>query len=263
MTVRPPDPNRADRLAHYMLRSVNRAVREHRLIAAGDRVLVAVSGGKDSLTLLDLLHRRQRFAAEPYTLVAGYVESDYGCGLAVPPEWLAGWCAARDIPFHTTQIAVAEEIASSDASPCFRCSWQRRKALLGLADSLGCQSVALGHHADDRVETALLGLFYSAEFRDMAPRKTYLGGRVALIRPLVYLEEREIRAFARASGYPIGGEPCPAALRSKRAVVRRLVEEAEADCRGVKAHILGALGRQGQPSTPVPPPSDARGGNAA
>jgi len=242
METPPQDPARADRLAHYLLRSVNKAVRRHRLLGDGDRILVAVSGGKDSLTLLDLLYRRQRQYPDTAALCAGLVRSDIGCGRAVPEAWLARWCAERGIPLGVEEIAVADEVRASGANACFRCSRQRRRALFALAGRFGCRTVALGHHADDVAETALMNLIYSATFAGMAPRREYPGG-FALIRPLIYTEERDIAAYARACGYPLTGEPCPAGAHTKRTVARALLRQAEQECHGARRNILAALER--------------------
>ena len=239
----PTDPARAARLAYYMLKTLNRAVREHGLLRSGDRVLVAVSGGKDRLTLLDLLHRRRRQAPEHYSLAAGHIQSDYHCGRAVPQEWLAAWCADRDIPLEVARIEVAEELARTGANPCFRCAWHRRRALFEIAERLGCCTVAYGHHADDRAETALMNLIYSAAFRGMAVRRTFFDGAITVIRPLAYVEERDIVPFARASGYPLAGEPCPAGANTKRAVSRALLQQAEQAHRGSRRSILAALAK--------------------
>ncbi|NLD44763.1 MAG: tRNA 2-thiocytidine biosynthesis protein TtcA [Chloroflexi bacterium] len=240
--LQPCDPARADRMAFFLLKAVNRAIREHRLLGDGERVMVAVSGGKDSLTLLDLLYRRQRTARDKTALAAGLVRSDYHCGRAAPEEWLARWCAAREIPFAAADISVLAELHVAGTNACFRCSRLRRKALLGLAQDLGCQTVALGHHADDLAETVLMNLVYSATFQGMEMRREYFG-LMTVIRPLAYVEERDIAAFARASGYPIRGEPCPAGAAGKRSVARGLLRQAESHCHGARRNILAALAR--------------------
>ena len=223
----PTDPARADRLAYYMLKTLNRAVREHGLLRSGDRVLVAVSGGKDNLTLLDLLHRRRRQSAEHYSLAAGHIESDYHCGRAVPQEWLAAWCADRDIPLEVARIEVAEELARTGANPCFRCAWHRRRALFEIAERLGCCTVAYGHHADDRAETALMNLIYSAAFRGMAVRRTFFDGAFTVIRPLAYVEERDTSSRSRGLAAIHSRESrCPAGRTPSAAVARALLQQA-------------------------------------
>ncbi len=235
------DAARADKLAYYLSKAVSKANREHRMLADGDRILVAVSGGKDSLTLLDLLHRRQHVAQEHYYLVAGLVRTDYFCGSTVSEEWLRQWCASRSIPLVVDEVRIAAELANTSASRCFRCAWNRRKALFQMADRLACNKLAFGHNADDIAETTLMNLFYNARFRRMEPRVSFFGGRIIVIRPLAYVEERDVVPFVRASGYPLRGEPCPEGMTSRRAVVKRMLREIENDCHQVKRHIYRAV----------------------
>jgi len=235
--------DRADRLAHYLLKAVNKASRQYRMLEDGDVILVAVSGGKDSLTLLDLLYRRRRTGREGYTLIAGKVQTDFHCGPAVPHQWLAKWCEAHEIPLVVEEIQIAEELARMTASKCFRCAWQRRKALFQMADRLGCNKVAFGHNADDIAETTLMNLFYNARFQRMEPKLSFFGGKIVVIRPLALVEARDIVPFARTSGFPIQGEPCPEALKSRRALVKRMLREIENECHDVKRHIFRAFER--------------------
>jgi tRNA 2-thiocytidine biosynthesis protein TtcA len=232
-----------DTMAFYLLKSLNKAHRHYRLLDHGDRILVAVSGGKDSLTLLDLLHRRRHSGPENVELVAGHVTSDYHCGRAVPLEWLADWCSQRDIPLVRDTVAVADTITTANRSRCFWCAWERRRALFRMAESEGCRKLAFGHHADDLAETTLMNLFYSSRVESMKVRSELFGGRLTLIRPLALIEERDIAAFARVSGYPIQGEPCPEGARSRRAFVREILRQAEAEHRGVKRSMHHALRR--------------------
>ena len=238
-----PDQARAVKLAYYLLKAVNKANRRYDLLADGDAILVAVSGGKDSMTLLDLLYRRRRVAREQYRLIAAHVRTDFHCGRSVPVEWLEGWCAARGIPLVVQDLMVAEELAATNLSKCFRCAWDRRKTLFQLADRLGCTKLAFGHHADDIAETTLMNLFYTATIRRMEPKMDLFKGRLTVIRPLAYVEERDIIPFVRASAFPIQGEPCPEGLSSRRAVVKRMLRELESECHDVKRHVYRAVDR--------------------
>lgn len=228
-------------MAHYLLRSINKAQRYYRLFDDGDRVLVAVSGGKDSLSLLDLLYRRRASGPEQLTLVAGCIRTDFHCGRAVPDEWLADWCAEREIPFMVEKVAVAERVTSSAHNRCFWCAWARRKALFELAERFGCVKLALGHHADDVAETTLMNLFYNGRVDTMQARSVLFDGALTVVRPMALVEERDITAFARASGYPLEGTVCPEGARSRRAFVKGILHEAESQHHGVKRSMHSAL----------------------
>ncbi len=237
------DETRTDRLAFYMQKAITKADKRFRLLEEGDRILVAVSGGKDSLTLLDLLHRRQVTSPVHYGLVVGHVRSDAYCGRAVPPDWLAAWCAEQRLPLVFADMAVADDLRSTDKSPCFVCSWHRRKALFELAASLGCNKLAFGHHADDLAETVLLNLLYASRIEGLAGKASFFHGTLTVIRPLLLIEERDIMAFAKASGYPIEGEPCPAGRYSQRAQVKAMLRALETGRHRIKRSVFRALDR--------------------
>ncbi len=235
------NPKRADKLAYYLLKSVNKADRRFHMFDDDDTILVAVSGGKDSLSLLDLLRRRRRTARESYTLVAGHVRTDAQCGAAVQEAWLEDWCEAHAIPLVTEEIEIAEELEEIDGTKCFRCAWNRRKALFEMADQLGCNKLAFGHHADDIVETTLMNLFYSGRIERMEPRVSFFEGTLIVIRPLAFVEQRDIIPFVKASGFPIEGERCPESYKSKRYSVRKVLRQLEQENNYIKRNIYNAV----------------------
>ncbi len=206
-----PDP---ERLAARLLSGVNRAVRRYALIRGGDRIAVGISGGKDSRVLLDLLHRGVAVEGG-YELVAIHVDGS-GAGLPDLKPHLRPWLDSLGLPY----VIVPLELPLGEKLPlnCFRCAWNRRKALFLAADRLGCNVVALGHHADDAAVTALMSLLYKGKLERLEPNLHYFGGRFRLIRPLILLEEAEIGRYARARGWEVPPElECPRAATTRRA----------------------------------------------
>ena len=232
---------RANRKAYYLLKAVNKGLRTYHMLDSGDVVLIAVSGGKDSMTLLDLMHRRQHSAKEHYRIHVCHVQSDHGCGEHVPVEWLRAWCDERDIPLSTPELEISRELAETSVSPCWRCSRGRRKTLFGVAEQFGCNKLAFGHHADDVARTALMNLFYTGRLYGMEPKVTLFQGSLTVIRPLTFVEERDIVPFAQVSGYPFIGEPCPDGQGSRRAQVKGILRELEGNSRNVKRSIFSAV----------------------
>lgn len=209
-----------DRLAHFLLRDVKRAMREFGMLRDGDRVAVAVSGGKDSLSLLDLLRRLQRIYPVRFRLAAVHVRGD-AQGVLPAHEPLETWLAGQGIPFRV----VEPEVGAKETLPltCQRCTWLRRKAIFLAADALNCNVVAYAHHADDAAQTTLLNLLYTGDVRTLAPAADYFGGRFRLIRPLMRISESELARFAQASGFPPPPPRCPRADDSRRRLVAEML----------------------------------------
>lgn len=209
-----------EKQAHYLLRNVGKALRDFGMVADGDRIAVAVSGGKDSLALLALLDRYRRISPVRYELVAIHVRGD-ATGVTEPHAPLEAWLAGCGIPHRM----VEPELNAGDTPPldCQRCTWLRRKALFTAADALGCNVVAYAHHADDVAQTTLLNILYVGAAHSMPPVGEYFDGRFRLIRPLVYVPERELATFARASGFPPPPPTCPRGNESRRATVKEML----------------------------------------
>ncbi len=234
-------PN-ADKLTFYLLKNVNKAIREFDMIADGDRVAVAVSGGKDSRSLLHLLRARQRTVQERYDLVALHVEAEVAGYPRLRPV-LEPWFRELGVDYAFVPL----ELPPGEPLPldCFRCSWNRRKALFLRAYELGCNKLAFGHHADDAVYTTLLNLFYSGRLETMMPRGQFFDGQIILIRPLIYLEERQLGQLARALGFSLDEGGCPLSHTGKRAWVKEWLRQAGADYRQIRTNLWRAARRQG------------------
>ena len=243
-----PNPALAEKLQFYLLKAVNKAIRDYQMIAAGDRIAVAVSGGKDSLTLLRLLLARQQEMQEPYEVAAVHVTSDAEtCGGPVNRAPLLAHLQSLGIQYALADLEVASgEPRRRNQSPCFHCAWRRRKAIFQAAAGLSCNKVAFGHHADDLAETILLNLFFQGRVETMSPRRSFFGGQLTAIRPLAYIAEKNIIRFARVAGFPPPPPPCSGADRSQRELMRRIIEQVEAVYPKAKINLFRAAMRQGQ-----------------
>ena len=231
-------PADADRLAYWLLKDVNRAIRDFSMIVDGDRVAVAVSGGKDSLSLLRLLDLRRRSVPERCELAAIHVVGD-ARGPEMPDHPpLREWLETSGIPYVIEPLL----LPPGEALPlnCQRCTWNRRKLLFEVAQRLGCNVVAMGHHADDLAQTTLLNLLYHGKVETMAPRREYFDGALRLIRPLCYTSETALRRFARACDFPTPPPNCPRSDQSRRRLARDLLRQAERGCQDARTNLLRA-----------------------
>lgn len=234
-----------DRLGYWLLKDVNRAIREHDMIHDRERIAVAVSGGKDSLSLLRLLDLRQRAAKEKYELLALHVRGDSrGPDTPAHPP-LETWLREYGYEFRI----LPPYLAPDEAVPlkCQRCTWNRRRTLFESAAKHGCAAVAFGHHADDLAQTTLLNLLQHGRVETMAPRRDYFDGRLRLIRPLCLVPEKDLQNYSRACGFPPAPPPCPQAEHSRRELVRDLLRQAQQVSPQARVNLLRAGLRFGRP----------------
>jgi tRNA 2-thiocytidine biosynthesis protein TtcA len=219
---------------------MGKAIHRYGLIQGGDHILVGVSGGKDSLTLLHLLHERSRRVPIHYEIMPVYIDLGFDSGRA---EILRNFFESKGLPYHIefTDIGRKANSAENRENPCFLCSWERRKRLFHLAHRFKCNKIALGHHQDDIIETLLLNIVYSAEISTMLPLQSLFKGKITLIRPLALLEERKIERFAREMKLPFGSSGCPSSGKTKRKVVKDLIETLSKKDRRVKGNIFRSL----------------------
>lgn len=223
----------------YISKRVGKAITDYGMMADGDKVAVAVSGGKDSLTLLKVLADRQKFVPIKYELLAVHIDLGYPC---MHPKILAEYFKGQGINYHIAKVDILKGKTRKDIS-CFWCSWNRRKALFETAVRFGCNKVAFGHHHDDIIETILMNLFFHGEISAMAPKQELFKGKIVIIRPLAYVEEDMIRRFAREAGFPHEKCSCPNSITSNRTRMEKLIRELEKTCPDVKKNIFRSVKR--------------------
>jgi tRNA 2-thiocytidine biosynthesis protein TtcA len=231
-------------LESRLAKKVTRAIVEHGLIQDGDRVMVGLSGGKDSWALFQILDVLRARAPIDFSLVGVNVNSGYA---DFRHDLVEQACAARGWELHvehTTIGAVMEDVLDDGDTPCSLCARLRRGVLYRLAASVGATKIALGHHLDDLIETALLNLFFQGALKAMPARLVSDNGRHVVIRPLVYVTEAEARAYTAEAGLPVIGCCCPACgdLSLKRQRMKRLIAEFEREHADLKHSMITALG---------------------
>ena len=241
-------------------KKVTKAITDHQLIEHGDRIMVGLSGGKDSWALIQILDVLQKRAPIDFSLVAVNIDSGYE---GYEHHKLTETCAARGWELHVehTQIGeTIEDILDATDTPCSLCARLRRGALYRLATSVGATKIALGHHADDFIETLLLNIFFQGSIKAMPARLVSDNGEHVVIRPLAYVLESEARAYAKESDLPIIGCCCPACgdLSLQRQRMKRLVAQLEVEHPNVRNSIMKALGNVAMRHLPVKPGSGER-----
>ncbi|HXH06088.1 MAG TPA: tRNA 2-thiocytidine(32) synthetase TtcA [Vicinamibacterales bacterium] len=233
----------ASDLEARLARKVTRAIADFGLIEEGDRVMVGLSGGKDSWALMQILDVLRARSPVRFSLVAVNIDSGYE---GYRTDLLEDACRARGWELHVVRTAIGETIdrlLDPEATPCSLCARLRRGALYRLADEVGATKIALGHHADDVIETLLLNILFAGAIKAMPARLRSDDGRHVVIRPLVYVTEAEARQYTRERGLPIISCCCPACgdLGLQRQRVKRLIHELELEHPGVKQSMLRAL----------------------
>jgi len=223
----------------YISKRVGRAIIDYKMLSEGDKIAVAVSGGKDSLTLLRILNDRRKFVPIKYELLAVHIDMGYPCH---HPKILAEYFKKIGVNYHIEKIDILQGKTRKDIS-CFWCSWNRRKALFEAADRFGCTKVALGHHKDDIIETILMNLFFHGEISAMSPKQELFKGKITIIRPLAYVEEDMIVRFAKSAGFPHQKCSCPNSLTSNRTKIADIIKDIKKVCPDVKTNIFRSVKR--------------------
>ena len=236
------------KLGSYISVRIGKAISDYNLIEDKDKILVAVSGGKDSLSMLKLLNERRKWAPINYSLFAVHIETDFRCAGCVHTKTLKKIFEDTGISYHFEKVKIRTK---NKPVSCFWCSWNRRKALFTLAEKTGCTKIAFGHHMDDIIETLLLNMFYHGEFSAMNPRQELFGGKIVIIRPLCYVEEDKLKKFAEESKFPGQLCKCPNAQTSKRRMMKEFISRIEKDCSYAKLNLFRSIGRVNKEYTQI------------
>ena len=211
-----------------------KAMATYHLIEDDDHILVGLSGGKDSLLLLELLAKRTKIDHPRFSVEALHVRME-NIHYATDTSYLQQFCDDLGVKLHvrTTRFEMGEETiknardARRQKQPCFLCSWMRRKELFNLAQELGCNKIALGHHQDDLIHTALMNLTFQGRFDTMPARLKMKKMPLEIIRPLCMIEEQDIKAYAELQGYQKQQKLCPYETDSHRTDIKRLYNDIE------------------------------------
>jgi tRNA 2-thiocytidine biosynthesis protein TtcA len=224
-------------------KKVTKAITEYNLIEDGDRVMVGLSGGKDSWALINILDVLRKRAPISFSLVAVTVDSGYD---GYRHDLIASTCEQRGWEYRIEHTGIGEVMDDllNGATPCSLCARLRRGVLYRLAKEVGATKIALGHHLDDFVETLLLNLFFAGALKAMPARLVSDNGEHVVVRPLVYVTEAEARTYAKDEALPIISCCCPACgdLSLQRQRVKRLIAQLEVEHPEVKNSMIRALG---------------------
>jgi tRNA(Ile)-lysidine synthase TilS/MesJ len=217
-------------------------VDDYEMIHEGDKIAVGISAGKDSLTLLHALAGLRRFYPKRFELVAITVDMGFeGMDFTPIPEL----CERLDVPYIIAKTEISRIIfdVRKEKNPCSLCAKMRRGALHNAAKEAGCNVVALGHHFDDVVETFMLNLLYEGRIGCFQP-VTYLSRKdITVIRPMIYMPEKDIRYFANRVSLPVVKSTCPADGNTERESMKQLLHTLERENKGLRYRIFGALQR--------------------
>jgi tRNA(Ile)-lysidine synthase TilS/MesJ len=223
-----------------ILSFTRRAVDDYDMIKEGDKIAVGVSSGKDSLTLLTALAEMRRFYPKKYDICAITVDMGFE-GADFSP--IAKYCEKLNVEYKVVKTEIAKIIfdVRKESNPCSLCSKMRRGVLNSEAKAMGCNSVALGHHFDDAVETFMMNIFFEGRLGCFSP-VTYLSqSDINVIRPLIYAKESDVLYFSRHTELPIIESSCPENHATEREKMKELLKKIEAENKGLRHRIFSAM----------------------
>jgi len=221
---------------------MGRAIHDYCMIAPGEKILVGVSGGVDSFTMLKLLYDLRKKAPLDFDLLPVYVDPGFKRGFAEDLKAYVGEHYGPMMVDSTDHGIVAHSLDNRENS-CFVCSRLRRKRFFEIARDLGCSKIALGHNKDDLIETLFINMFFAGKIGTMKPNQSFFHGKINIIRPLSYVEKSDILSISRLFNFPMFTNPCPSDGSTKRDTVRQFLEDLYKDNCHIKGNIFRSMGR--------------------
>ena len=210
----------------HIMERMTKAMREFQLINDDDKILIAISGGKDSLCLTEMLGRRSLILKPRFQLHAVHVRMK-DVNYETDTSYLKDFCQKWKIPLHLMTTHISTNHEGKTKPPCFLCSWNRRKQIFNLAQELGCNKIALGHHMDDIVQTALMNICFQGRFDSMPPLLKMEKMPITLIRPLCLCMEQDIKKYAELAHYYPQRKLCPHENTTNRNNMKLIIRQLE------------------------------------
>ena len=234
-----PASNNKDKLERKIVKRFRKALSGYRLIEDGDKILVGLSGGKDSLCLLEMLGRRAMINKPEFSVEAIHIKIE-NINYESDTAYLKNFAERFGVPLHivTTRFDKKDDCRKPT---CFLCSWYRRKTILRFAQESGCNKIALGHHMDDIIHTALMNTFYQGRFSTMPASLKLNKMPLTIIRPLCLVAEADIRMYAEIQGYEKQLKRCPHERETNRTAIGKMFEELEKTNPEIRYSVWNAL----------------------
>ena len=226
------------RILSYM----RKAIEDYKMIEEGDKIAVALSGGKDSITMLMGLKALQRFYPQKFELIAISIHPGFDF---FDKSLLEKTCSELGVPFFIENTSIKDIVFDirKEKNPCSLCANFRRGALNSVAIQEGCNKIALGHNEDDVLETFLLNLFYTGSIHTFSPVSYMDRSKITLIRPLIYAPEKSIKSFIKRNQVEIMNKVCPMDGLSKREDMKKLLKDLKIEIPPIRANLYGAIKR--------------------
>jgi tRNA 2-thiocytidine biosynthesis protein TtcA len=220
-------------------KKVGKTIHDFKLIENKDRVLVGLSGGKDSLILLETLADRKKHIPVLFELFAIHVTA-INVGYKADTDYLEDFCKSIDVPLYLDEVEVDFD-REPEKQPCFICSWARRKKIFAKAKELNCNKIALGHHFDDAIKTMLMNLIYHGSYSSLPQKLSMFGGRTYLIRPLIMVPEKDLSLYASLCGFRKHEKTCPYEDQTKRNEMEQLLQYIEKMNKNARKNLFRAM----------------------